>query len=364
MNHRSNNFDFVRFLAAFFVVYGHCEALSGTQAIQIAGQAIQGLGVLIFFSLSGYLVTNSLRRHPSAAAFLAKRCLRIFPALAVVVTLSTYLLGPAMTTLSLHDYFQNELSRHYMRAIGLYISYYLPGVFEKQPYPGAVNGSLWSLPAEFLCYLIVAATAFLPMRFGRMVLALGIGATISLNLILPYYKGPQLVYYGTDLFQWSAVAVYFFVGAVYYAFRIRLRPAVGIIAAGLLLAAPEFLSVTESSMLLCIGLPYVILSLGGQATPVLHRWGRCGDLSYGMYLYSFPITQTIIALTHNGMEVHILIACVTALSAGCAFLSWHLIEKWALRLKPQAENVGRWPSLLKGAPIKFFRATSSAGDGD
>jgi peptidoglycan/LPS O-acetylase OafA/YrhL len=358
MRDRNNNFDFVRFVAAFFVIYGHCQVLDGVPSTQIAGLAIQGLGVLIFFSLSGYLVTNSLQRNRNVLAFLANRSLRVFPALAMVVTLTTYVLGPAMTTLNLHDYFQSWLLQHYMKGIALYVSYTLPGVFENNTYPVAVNGSLWSLPAEFLCYLIVAGIGLLPRRALPAFLGLGFLVTASLNLYLPYYKGAQIIYYSTDPFQWAAVAVCFFVGALYSAFRVPLRPWIGIAAAGVLLGASWVLPLATWTVLMWIGMPYLILSLGVQSTPVVRRWGRFGDASYGMYLYSFPITQTIIALHHNRIDARILIVEVTTLSVGCALLSWHLLEKWALKFKLRGADLARlrlpfprrpWRSISTGA---------------
>lgn len=351
MNDRVNNFDFVRCLAACFVIYGHCQVLDGNPATEIAGVSIQSLGVLIFFALSGFLVTTSIQRHRSVLAFLVKRSLRIFPGLAVVVTVTTYLLGPAMTSLSVHDYFQSPIPQNYMKNIALYVGYMLPGVFDNNTYRIAVNGSLWSLPAEFFCYLIVAASAVLPRRFSGLFLGLAGLIAVSLNLYLYRYSGPHFIFYGTDLFQWAAVAVCFFVSAIYCAFKIPLRPLVGLVVVVALLVLPSFLPAPAASILMWVGLPYVILSLGGLATPILRRWGRFGDFSYGMYLYSFPITQTLVALNHNDIAVLILIPSVTVLSVCCAFLSWHLVEKPVLRFKPKDNNVGLRHWLLTGRKL-------------
>ena len=338
MDHRANNFDFVRFLAAFFVIYGHCQVLDGGPASQIAGIPIHVLGVLVFFALSGYLVTESLQRHRSVSAFLAKRALRIFPALAVVVTLSAYVLGPAMTTLSLQGYLQSGVPLHYMQGIWLYLSQYLPGVFEDNIYKIAVNGSLWSLPAEFLCYLIVAASGFFHRRHGAVVLALALAITVTLNLYLPYYKGPQIIWYSTDPFQWAAVAVCFFVSSFYCVFRVPLNGVIGLVALAGLFLSSKALPLTSYSVVMWIVLPYIVLVLGSRATPIIVDWGRYGDFSYGMYLYSFPITQTIIAVNHNKINAYLLIVCVTVISVGSAYLSWHLVEKWALKVKPRSDR--------------------------
>ncbi|MDG2571204.1 acyltransferase family protein, partial [Vibrio parahaemolyticus] len=84
-DHRRNNYDFLRFLAAFLVIFGHCQVLSGMPVTHIAGTNIATLGVYIFLTISGYLVTESWQRRPSAAPFLLKRSLRIFPGLAVAI---------------------------------------------------------------------------------------------------------------------------------------------------------------------------------------------------------------------------------------------------------------------------------------
>jgi peptidoglycan/LPS O-acetylase OafA/YrhL len=357
MNDRNNNFDFIRFVAAFFVICGHCQILDGVPVTQIAGLAISGLGVLIFFSLSGYLVTNSLQRDSNVVAFLANRSLRIFPALIVIVALTTYVLGPAMTTLNVREYFQSWLLQHYMKGIALYVSYQLPGVFEGNIYRSAVNGSLWSLPAEFLCYFIIAGIGLLPRRCLGPCLVIGFLVTASLNLYLPYYEGPKIIYYSTDPFQWATVAVCFFVGALYSAFRVPLRLWIGVAAAGVLAGISWILPLVAWSVLVWVMLPYLILSLGIQFTPVLRRWGRFGDFSYGMYLYSFPITQTIIAIYHNRIDARILLIEVTALSVGCAFLSWHLVEKRALKFKLRGKDLARLGLLFTRRP---WRSISTA----
>ena len=163
---RTNNFDFVRFAAAFFVIYGHCNILFGYSPPLILGMNISSIGVTIFFSLSGFLVTDSWERQPRLTSFFIKRSLRIFPALIVVTLLTTFVLGPLMTRDVLSEYLRNPQTWDYLRNALLYISYSLPGVFAENIYKDAVNGSLWSLPPEFFCYICVAAIGLLPRPLG------------------------------------------------------------------------------------------------------------------------------------------------------------------------------------------------------
>lgn len=157
-----NNLTFVRWVAALMVLYGHSFVFTGNTESLFLGIVTYGpLGVAIFFSISGFLIARSWNADPSPIRFLIKRVLRIFPALAVCITLSVFVLGPIVTTLELREYLQHPATLDYLSNVFLYITYYLPGVFENNVYPNAVNGSLWSLPVEFFMYLLLAATGML-----------------------------------------------------------------------------------------------------------------------------------------------------------------------------------------------------------
>jgi len=157
VNRPRNNLDALRLFAAMLVLVGHSYIFMGvTDPIFLAAVPLGPLGVSIFFVISGYLVSESWDRDPDAVRFLARRALRIVPGLAVCIFLTAFLLGPALTTLPLSAYFKHPTVWDYLYNIGLYISYSLPGVFEKNRIAHSVNGSLWSLPVEFLLYLVVA----------------------------------------------------------------------------------------------------------------------------------------------------------------------------------------------------------------
>jgi fucose 4-O-acetylase-like acetyltransferase len=179
VNRPRNNLDALRLFAAMLVLVGHSYIFMGvTDPIFLAAVPLGPLGVSIFFVISGYLVSESWDRDPDAVRFLARRALRIVPGLAVCIFLTAFLLGPALTTLPLSAYFKHPTVWDYLYNIGLYISYSLPGVFEKNRIAHSVNGSLWSLPVEFLLYLVVALVGLL--RGNRWVyLSLGIASAIA-----------------------------------------------------------------------------------------------------------------------------------------------------------------------------------------
>ncbi|MEO6928213.1 MAG: acyltransferase family protein, partial [Casimicrobiaceae bacterium] len=193
-SHPVNNFDLLRLFAALLVFWFHALAFTGRPPPFLFSWVTPGpLGVYIFFLISGYLVSRSWDADPHATRFLMRRALRIFPALVVLVLLTALLLGPALTTLPLRDYFRNVSFRQYFYNIALLMNYGLPGVFADARMPYAVNGSLWSLPVEFTLYLtlLLLGIARVP-RFALVGLVLaGCWATLQWsfvreNLIIVY----------------------------------------------------------------------------------------------------------------------------------------------------------------------------------
>src|SRR5581483_536908 len=161
-----NIFDFVRLIGAALVIYGHAFVLTGSAPPAFLGNGVHTIGVKIFFVVSGYLVAQSWLRDRNLVRFVCRRVLRIFPALAAVVLLTVAVLGPVMTSLPLAAYFSAPAVPLYLRNILLYINYGLPGVFLHNTYPSAVNGSLWSLPAEVSLYLLTPLMLS-PLVIGR-----------------------------------------------------------------------------------------------------------------------------------------------------------------------------------------------------
>ncbi|MGZ6098765.1 MAG: acyltransferase family protein, partial [Myxococcaceae bacterium] len=113
LSHRENNFDAVRLIAATAVIYGHAHPLTATPDVGFLGNAVEGFAVKVFFVVSGFLITASWIADPDPRRYLEKRCLRIFPALWVVVLLSMGVLGPALTALPWRSYFTAPLFRGY-----------------------------------------------------------------------------------------------------------------------------------------------------------------------------------------------------------------------------------------------------------
>ncbi|MFC5430199.1 acyltransferase family protein [Paraburkholderia denitrificans] len=341
MKHPSNNFDFLRLLAASLVIVGHAFALNGATAPTILSIPVHGYGVAIFFSISGYLVASSWLSDPNAARFFAKRALRIFPALIMIVLVTVFMFGPAVTTLSRSDYFANPATYGYLRNMRLFIVYYLPGVFEHSPIPNAVNGSLWSLPAEFLMYIVTPIVAVVAM--GRKAIAFG-ALSAAFACVAAYlqsgYKGPMVVIYATDVRAALEMGAYFLAGGMFSVLKRRIQFSAKYAAAALLVyfisarlctTPHEFYIVSVVSAFV---FPYLYITAGQKATPILSSAGKYGDISYGLYLYAFPIQQ-LLQSKFSSMPVIGQIVLAFVFTIPCAALSWYLVEKKAAMFKPE-----------------------------
>lgn len=350
---RRNNFDFMRFVAATLVVFSHSFPLIGKfdqePFMRWSGHFGGGaLGVAIFFVMSGYLVTASRQNSANALQFLLKRALRIFPALAVVVLLSVFVLGPLLTTLPLGTYLLHPGTRGYLWNIALWLHFTLPGVFSGLPYSGPVNGSLWTLPIEASMYVAVAILGAIGL-LRRQWLSIGLVALVALYA---YVLSDQEMQKIGLLKEFIKFGIYFFIGATLYVFD-RMIPWRAWIAALLLIGWIASFHTPYGAYCMFVAVSYCTLYIARSSWPPLANFGRYGDFSYGIYIYSFPVQQTLVQLFGpTNLSPLQLFFMAQAIALTCAAISWHLIEKPALRLKR------RLPAPATGAPA----ATASLPD--
>jgi peptidoglycan/LPS O-acetylase OafA/YrhL len=334
--HRQNNFDFLRLIGAVLVIYGHAYPLTGSVSPGFAGNGVATIGVKIFFVISGYLVALSWLRDGNLARFLLRRCLRIFPALVAVVILTVLVLGPLLTTQPLSAYFNNPLVTFYLRNIALYINYSLPGVFEHNVYPNAVNGSLWSLPAEFFMYLLTPILLARVVSFHKSTFALITAVFVVLSLLLTHAipRGSQLVIYATDVWSWLQVAPYFVVGAAVALYRLERLMNIHVAFIGLLALAACDTNATVKEAMLMLVLPCACLSFGLGYAPIFEKITRGNDLSYGVFLLGFPVEQAISNTLGSQIGPWPEFVIALPICLGLAYLSWNLVERPILAWKP------------------------------
>jgi peptidoglycan/LPS O-acetylase OafA/YrhL len=333
--HRTNNFDFVRLMAALSVLISHQFALHNQgEPLVFQYQTLGGYAVMVFFAISGYLITSSWQHDPNIWRFAARRLLRIWPGLLCTVLVCGLVLGPIVTEVSLATYFADPTTRRFFGTAFFFVSPFLPGVFPHSPLAYIPNGVLWTIPIELRCYGYLGIFGiFGVLRYRWVMLALLVATSA-------WYYGihsAEAVFNQTHqhLFE-IEYATFFFSGSCLYLFReycmVGTRKLVGlVIAVGACLVAYYTGHLLIAAFVLT---PFLVLALSTESFPILHRFGRFGDLSYGVYIYAFPVQQTTIWLTPNfDIYQHFAIAIPSTLVI--AWLSWHLIENPALNLKPR-----------------------------
>jgi peptidoglycan/LPS O-acetylase OafA/YrhL len=355
-----NNFDFLRVLAALMVLISHSYVLSGRPGdeplLRLTGlEGFGELGVSAFFVISGFLIAASFERTPNVPAFVANRVLRIVPALAVVVVLSALILGPLVSSLPVSDYFGRSQTWSYVaRNILVYpVTYELPGVFDGNPFPRAVNGSLWTLRLEFTFYLMVAGLGWWGvLRRAHVAVtcafAIGYGATLlqpdsfGSNLPLLFARNGLLFFAGASLYCWHGTG------------RWHRRAVATVAAIALALALP---SGFWAPVVMPLALPVLVIAFALNPLPIVARWGRFGDFSYGIYVYAFPVQQFLMYRYGPGtLSAEMLAVVALMLVLPLAAASWWLVERRALAAKGA---VGTWLSGVDRMQRRSSRASES-----
>jgi peptidoglycan/LPS O-acetylase OafA/YrhL len=336
---RDNNFNLIRILAAYAVLLTHSFALAiGPHAEPFRdslGMTMGAIAVDVFFIISGILVTASLLTRQSFIDFVWARALRIYPALFVMLLITVLVLGPVFTTLPLEDYFASpETLRYFRKCLTLFggVAYELPGVFNSNPYKNAVNGSLWSMPPEVRIYafmsLLWLALQVLPKIRFRMIKII--------ILLIAYVSGIHSILghvYFNNYDIYSRLFFMFYTGASFYVLRDKIvisKMLFWLCAFGMVVSAS--INVSLFYVVYSLAVAYVVFFIAYVPSGRIRKYNLAGDYSYGVYIYAFPVQQSVAALI-PGASVGQMIIISSLVTLIFAAFSWHLIEERALNLK-------------------------------
>jgi len=331
---RDNNFNLLRILAALAVLISHSFVLAlgpeGEEPLRAElGTSLGSIGVDIFFVASGFLVTRSLLTRQDALEFFWSRVLRIYPALVMMTFLTVFVLGPLMTALTLSEYFSKPTTfLYFLKNASLLhgVAYQLPGVFDSTPYPHAVNGALWSLPFELGMYLILFVVWCL------FWILKGLRVRYFNHFILLFFLMSAINYLPREFASHSGSYLHgllfmFFAGASAFVMRdkVDLHPLVFYILLLLVLLSAIFFN-HAFFLVYSLSLPYLILYIVFVPAGIGRHYNRLGDYSYGLYIYAFPVQQTV-ATFFPQISVWNMIWMSGGISLMLAILSWHCLER-------------------------------------
>jgi len=326
---RGNHFNLLRLLFACLVIAAHCpEIVYGNRSHEpltmLFGTLSFGeLAVDGFFVLSGYLIVKSWVHRPNWSAFLASRARRIVPGFVVCALCCAFVVGPLGAD---PGYFSQFGWTGFAKSVATLSLPVIPDVFAGTYYP-VVNGSLWTIRYEVLCYLAVLLFGMMGgfrIRFAWLV------ATATFTVLFMAARFDAWPLDGKTGQHLARFFMIFGIGGCYFLYvRDMLKRNTFVIPAAVMLAimigSPQW-----AELGVAVFGAYLILSFAIREATALEWFNRLPDISYGVYLYAWPITKLLLwwwpAMTAPMVSFWTLLA---SLAAGT--LSWYLVERPFMR---------------------------------
>jgi peptidoglycan/LPS O-acetylase OafA/YrhL len=322
-SHGRNCFDVLRHLAALMVIFSHHHALfPRPETTIVAFESNGGLAVAVFFSISGYLVADSFVRSGDFLTFIGKRVRRIFPGLVICAAIVVYGMTSFSLAINQWAYIASYKTFKDFLSMAMMLPVSIPPLVVGYKYAGPANGALWTLPVEFCCYLIfgLAMSMVRSWRTPAVLLVLAIAGQIFLG-----NATKAISFYAVPVEWLLPYGICFSVGALLSQTKESWRePRVKL---ALLCAALLMLyTVNEMPERSVMGFAAIALItiMVGTLFPDPFIKGRL-DISYGLYIYAWPIDQLVINRTSLNWWQSLLVTTVLTIAAGLA--SWFLVEK-------------------------------------
>ena len=339
LGNASNNFQLLRFLTALTVAATHClwviygEFPQAQWPLNVLMQ-ISHCGICIFFGLSGYLITASLIERPNLLRYFVSRLVRLCPLLCLVALLTAFVLGPLISSASFADYYGDWRLWAYVPATTLaHPDMTLPGVFSTLPDAGEVNISIWTLRYELAAYVIMGIIAGLGLLTSRF-----LWVWVMLALI-----GYGVVSFASDLRNEIAFIGHgarfgfaFLIGLILFRFQNKIP--LNLLGVGLVIGLAMLTNHTPyMEPFRIIALTYTAIWFGLKPKGFIRAFNKLGDYSYGIFVFHWPIAQTILQLNPT-ISYAELVYTVLPLSLGLAVITWHGVEAPFLRSKTEIAN--------------------------
>lgn len=349
--YRRNSLNLFRLILAATVLFAHSFYIAGVgEGPQLHGENLGGWAVAGFFVLSGFLITRS-RLRTASGAYLLHRVARIFPGFLVCLVVTAFVFAPIAALIE-HGTLTGFLStpvtpfQYVWGNLALFIDHYTIGnTLQSVPYPGAWNGSLWTLFYEFVCYVLIWLLGGLA-AFRRSPWPAAIAFTIALGV----WIGAELSQRAglDESFLLLAKLSPFFLGGAFVFFlvdRAGINRWIGLaalmIAICLIVLVPRWGGQAAAPFL-----AYALLWL--SAVIRQPAWIARNDVSYGFYIYAWPVQQLVVLLGGAALGMPAYIAITFVATFALAWLSWVGIERRAMLWARPSGKSPRAPEAIPG----------------
>lgn len=347
---RPSGFDYMRIILSVLVLFVHSFGHTLTFSVEhqllffaFPANIVPPTILPMFFALSGFLVAGSMYRCASLVKFLGLRVMRIYPALAMEILLTAFLLGPFVTSLSLAEYFTDQGFFRYLLNVTGHTTQYLPHTFTTNPVPDKANVQLWTVPYELYCYMVLSVLIFVGGKKHRIVFPI---AFVLLAALLCYDAGEinfGRFIAGSGRARGPGLVLCFLAGVLFYVYRDKIPYSRGItigLIAGIVVARllGEVMEEDHGTWFRLGSLVSLVLSV--CLTPYLGVMNprrivalRHADLSYGIFLYHGIVQQTLIYVWPSQMGWFTCFLTSLVVTTIIAHFSWTLVEKPVLLKK-------------------------------
>jgi peptidoglycan/LPS O-acetylase OafA/YrhL len=336
---KKNGFGWLRLAMALLVVVSHSTGFGfGIREIGFPLKDIQGyasigiFSVFGFFIISGFLITASFDNTKDVFVFFKKRLLRLAPAYWLCLFLTIVFFSPLYSIFSgysLVDYLEIDFSKgwqYFWANITTEIQIGGFGSVLNKSSTKEINGPLWSLIWETRAYILLGLLGAIGIFRNRFL--------ILIPAIFFWFSHYNVVF-NKEFSQWFGVWVgdykiailfsYFFVASAFYIWKDKIPmdwklfiPSVALVSYGIY--------IDQFALFAPLFLTYCVLYIAHKIpTP---KWlERLGDMSYGVYIYSWLIQNLLVisGFSKFGLIPFTIVSVILSLIAG--YLSYNLVEK-------------------------------------
>jgi peptidoglycan/LPS O-acetylase OafA/YrhL len=334
---RENNLDFVRLVLAILVILSHSWSIgTGDSVLEPMtrlshGQATFGtIAVHAFFIISGFLITNSFLRSRSLWTYLKKRVARIYPGFIVCMVVCASVVVPLSGARLLPDRLAPRLISFVGRTLALH-RFTHTIAFAGSP-NSAINDSVWSIPDEFYCYLLVAVIGLVGVLRKRYFVEIMFFASLVSIEVVSFMAGSQKLITNVSLDRWFHFqsCAMLLAGMLFFLLRDKIPHKNSLAVASVLVLAIASQVPHAWYLAFAFAGTYLVFWFAFHPRISLHHAALYGDFSYGIYLYAFPIQQLITLAMGSRLNPYLLFLMSTPASLLAAVLSWYGVERWFL----------------------------------